>query len=85
MRTTLSLDQDVAAMLARVRATRKAGLKQVVNEALRHGLPQMLAPPRRRKPYRIQAVSLGRCLVDNLDNVTEALKIAEGEDFRDAG
>ena len=82
MRTTLSLDPDVAAMLARVRASRKTGLKQVVNEALRYGLPQMLARPRKRKPFRTRGISVGRCLVDNLDNVAEALAIAEGEDYR---
>jgi hypothetical protein len=82
MRTTLSLDDDVAALLARVRQARKAGLKQVVNEALRQGLKQMAAPPPRRKPYRTKPVSLGRCLVGSLDDVSEALAIGEGESFR---
>ena len=82
MRTTLSLDEDVAALLARARTERKAGLKQVVNEALRQGLAQMLGPPRRRKSYRTPAVSLGRCLAGDLDDVSEALAAAEGEGFR---
>ena len=82
MRTTLSLDEDVAALLTRARAERKAGLKQVVNEALRQGLTQMMGSPRRRKPYRTRAVSLGRCLAGSLDDVPEALAAAEGEGFR---
>ena len=82
MRTTLSLDDDVAALLARLRQARKAGLKQVINEALRLGLEQMTAPPRPRKRYRTQAVSLGRCLAGSLDDVSEALAVAEGEAFR---
>lgn len=82
MRTTLSLDDDVAALLARVREANRAGLKEIVNEALRQGLKQMSAPPKRRRPYRIKPVSLGRCLIGNVDNVAEALAIAEGEDFR---
>jgi hypothetical protein len=38
MRTTLTLDDDVAALLKRVLAGRRDGLKAVVNEALRQGL-----------------------------------------------
>ncbi len=41
MRTTLTLDPDVAALLERVRAARDATLKDVVNEGLRRGLKQM--------------------------------------------
>ena len=38
MRITLTLDDDVAAALQRVRRTRNASLKDVVNDALRRGL-----------------------------------------------
>lgn len=82
MRTTLSLDDDVAALLARIRRARQVRLKELVNEALRAGLRQMSAPPRRRKPYRTRTVSLGRCLAGSLDDVAEALAIAEGESFK---
>jgi hypothetical protein len=82
MRTTLTLDEDVAALLGRIRRTRKAGLKQIVNEALRQGLRQMTAPPAPRPQYRTQPASLGRCLIGSLDDVSEALAIAEGENFR---
>ncbi|MBI3684329.1 MAG: DUF2191 domain-containing protein [Acidobacteria bacterium] len=82
MRTTLTLDDDVSALLARFRRGRKAGLKQVVNEALRQGLRQMTAPPAPRRPYRTRPVSLGRCLIGSLDDVSETLAIAEGENFR---
>jgi len=70
MRTTLSLDKDVAAALERVRKARKASLKAVVNDALRRGLGQMTsAPTAPRKPFRTRAVSLGRCFVGNVDNM----------------
>jgi hypothetical protein len=82
MRTTLSLDEDVAVLIQRLRQSRKAGLKRVVNEALRLGLRQMAAPPKRRKPYRIKPLPAGRCLIPNLDNIAEALAVAEGEAFR---
>jgi predicted transcriptional regulator len=85
MRTTLSLDDDVAALLDRVLQSRKAGLKQVVNEALGQGLRQMIEPPKRRAPYRTRPVSLGRCLVGSLDDVSKAMAIAEGEASANAG
>ena len=82
MRTTLSLDDDVAALIDRVRRAQKASLKHVVNEALRQGLRQIANPPPQRRPYHTKAVSLGRCLVSSLDDVAEVLSVAEGEFFR---
>jgi hypothetical protein len=82
MRTTLSLDDDVAALLERLQKEKKASLKQVVNEALRQGLQKMRAPVRPSKPYRTPSVSLGRCLQASVDDVAEVLAVAEGEDFR---
>ena len=82
MRTTLSLDDDVAALLERVRKVRKASLKQVVNEALRAGLVQIAMPASTRSKYRTKSVSLGRCYLPNLDNVSEVLALAEGERFK---
>jgi hypothetical protein len=83
MRTTLTLDDDVAAALARLRKTRNASRKDLVNEALRLGLKQMTAPPRRRrKPIRTRTVSLGACRLGSLDNVAEALTAAENPSRR---
>jgi hypothetical protein len=82
MRTTLTLDDDVAALLRRVREARRASLKDVVNQALRQGLQQMAAPPPRRSEYRTPSVSLGRCLLGSIDDISEALAVAEGESFR---
>jgi len=83
MRTTLSLDEDVAAALEQLRKTRDESLKALVNEALRRGLKDMKGPVRRRTtPFRTRAVSLGRCRLGGVDNVAEALAVAEGESFR---
>jgi len=81
MRTTLTLDEDVAALLRRVRQDRRGTLKDVVNEAPRPGLRQMTAPVQRDAPYRTRTVSLGRCLIGDLDDVSEVLAVAEGENF----
>ena len=52
MRTTLTLDDDVAVQVERLRRERDASLKDVVNEALRRGLSEMNAKPKRRKRFR---------------------------------
>ena len=82
MRTTLTLDADVAALLKRVRRARDATLKDVLNEALRCGLKQMSERAPEVARCRTEAVSLGRCLIGDLDHVAEALAVAEGEAFR---
>lgn len=82
MRTTLTLDEDVAALLERVRKSRRAGLKDTVNEALRYGLRQMIAPPKRRRPYRTPSTDLGPSLIGSLDNIGQVLEIAEGSGHR---
>jgi hypothetical protein len=82
MRTTLSIDDDVAAILLRLQQTRKMSLKAIINEALRHGLLQLTSSRPRRRPYRTPSVSLGRCLIGSLDDVSEAIAVAEGESFR---
>ena len=82
MRTTLTLDDDVAAMLERLRKSREQSLKELVNEALRHGLKQMSIRPERRELFRTRCVDLGDCRTGSIDNVAEALAIAEGDSFR---
>ncbi|HSN90839.1 MAG TPA: hypothetical protein VLS93_06395 [Anaeromyxobacteraceae bacterium] len=83
MRTTLTLDDDVAAMLERVRRSKRLGIKEAVNEAMRRGLALMAQPAAAKgPPYRTPSVSLGRCLVSSIDDVAEVLAVAEGESFR---
>ena len=63
MRTTLTLDDDVAQLIERIRKRRGASLRDVVNDGLLEGLPRLDAPVRPRKPYRMKGVSLGGCLI----------------------
>jgi len=81
MRTTLSLDDDVAALLERVRKASGAAKKDVVNAALREGLVKLSAPPARRRRFRTRAMDCGKCYLPNVDNIAEVLAIAEGERF----
>ncbi|MGE3277336.1 MAG: DUF2191 domain-containing protein [Vicinamibacterales bacterium] len=80
MRTTLTLDDDVAARLKA--AAKERPFRAVVNEALRAGLAALdkQVPP--RKPFRTKGFDLGPSLVGSLDNVEEVLARVEGEAHR---
>ena len=80
MRTTLTLDDDVAVKLKA--AAKDRPFKVVVNEVLRAGLAALDKRARPRKPYRTRGFDLGQSLVGSLDNVEEVLSRAEGEDHR---
>ena len=82
MRTTLTIDDDVAAELERLRQTRDASLKDLVNDALRLGLRELASPAKKRKPFRTKSYDCGRLLIDNIDNVWEVLDQLDGEKLR---
>ena len=82
MRTTLTIDDDVAARLETAMRTTRRPLKAVVNEALRAGLKALEIPAREWKPYRTTGFNLGPSLIGSLDNVEEVLSRAEGEQHR---
>jgi hypothetical protein len=83
VRTTLTLDPDVVALLERVRQMRHLSVKEAVNEAMRRGFAQMTRPEKRPKqPFRTRSVQLGDCLLPDIDDVAEALAVAEQESFR---
>lgn len=82
MRTTLTIDDDVAAMLDQLRRDRELSLKDLINEALRRGLLELNSPQKRRKPYRTPSVDLGTPRIPNIDNIAEVLAIIEGEAFK---
>ncbi len=82
MRTTLTLDEDVAAGLTRLRKQRGGSFKSLVNDALREGLRAMTEPPRKRATFETRTVDLGSCLLGDIDNIAEVLAVAEDESFR---
>ena len=82
MRTTLTLDDDVAAKLKA--ESRRAGrsFREVVNETLRRGLASQPAA-RRRQPFKVEARDLGDLKPGlSLDNVAELIEQMEGSAFR---
>ena len=81
MRTTLTLDPDVAEKASAAASELKKPFKQVINEALRIGLEQLGKPPR-RKPYHMKPHRMGLRPGYSLDNIGELLAQIEGEDWR---
>ena len=80
MRTTLTIEDDIAVELERLRRERGRTLKDVINDALRRGLREMRARPT-RKPFRTAGHDMGNFLV-NVDNVAEAIAHVERENFK---
>jgi Arc/MetJ family transcription regulator len=76
LRTTLSLDDDVAAAVQRFREERRMGLSDAVNELIRAGL----AAPDRRSAFRQRTANLGFRI--DVSNVAEALERLEGAEAR---
>ena len=80
MRTTLTLDEDVAKLLAReVRQSGKS-FKEVVNHFLRKGL--MASKESSRKPFVVTPRKLGLPPGLSYDNVAELLELLEGAAHR---
>lgn len=80
IRTTLTLDDDVAAGLRReVRRSGRA-FRAIVNESLRAGLAAQAR--RTPEPYRIETFDLGLRAGLDLDDVEGLLDLVEGTDRR---
>jgi hypothetical protein len=83
MRTTLTLDDDVAAALERRRRELKHSLKQEVNDLIRAGLVHVEEQKHPdRPPFRVKPLDIGEPLVDNFDDISRVLATAEGENYR---
>ena len=76
MRTTVSLDDDVAAAVDELRRQRQLGMSEAVNELIRAGL----RAPRRRRQFRQRTADLG--LRIDVSNVAEAVDLLDGPTAR---
>jgi hypothetical protein len=81
-RITFSVDPDVAVLVRRLRIGQKKSLKQVINDGLRKGLPELEKPAAVKKPFRTKTADLGKCLLPSLDRLTEVLDQIEGPNWR---
>jgi Ribbon-helix-helix protein, copG family len=70
MRTTFTLDDDVAAEVERRRRESGVGISQVVNDLIR----EAMTLPRKRRPYKHRSVSVGlKVDVANIGDVLDLL------------
>jgi hypothetical protein len=83
VRTTITLEDDVAAAIRRLERAQRKSFKEIVNAALREGLARLERPPEhQRRRFRTKALSLGKPKIASVDDVSELLAIAEGEVYR---
>jgi hypothetical protein len=83
VRTTITLDDDLAIRLERHRSQHGESFKQALNEAVRAGLNQIESSAEApREVRRTKPLALGRRLAGSIDDIGEVLAIAEGEDYR---
>jgi hypothetical protein len=79
MRTTLTLDDDVAAKLKA--ESRRAGrpFREIVNETLRRGLMSRRVAAQQGQPYKLRVRDLGNLKPGlSLDRIAELLEQVEG-------
>ena len=86
MRTTLTIDNDNAVRLERLRRERETSLKDVVNDAIRRGLNEMDASRGRREPFRTNVMDLGEPLFNSPEDLKSMLlRIDEEDDLKKLG
>jgi antitoxin component HigA of HigAB toxin-antitoxin module len=77
MRTTLTLDDDVAAAIERRRQKFHHSLKQEVNDLIRAGLTHVEQEQPEAPRFHIKPLPVGELLIP-IDDVSAALDAAEG-------
>ena len=78
MRTTITLDEDVAAKLKSLSRRTGRAFRDLVNDTLRRGLARPPAAPA-REPFKVQARDLGSLRPGlSLDSVADLLEQVEG-------
>lgn len=75
MRTTVTLDDDVAKALESLRRERGLGTSAALNELARRG---MAGSSTRAEPFRQRTSDMGRARVP-LDDIGQVLELLEGE------
>ena len=76
MRTTLTLDEDVALKLQKEARRSGRAFKEVVNELLRRALNERPRAP--QKPFQVHAYPLGLQPGVSIDHVSELLEHIDG-------
>jgi plasmid stability protein len=81
MRTTLTLDDDVAAAIEHRRREHNHSLKREVNELIRIGLMHTDQPSPKVPPFRVEPFDCGGLLVE-IDDMGPVLEMIDTEEWR---
>jgi hypothetical protein len=81
VRTTVTLDDDVAIELERRQTQLGVTFKAALNEALRAGLTALEKPSRLHRT-QTRTFDLGECSLPDIDSYADVLALVEGEDHR---
>jgi antitoxin component of RelBE/YafQ-DinJ toxin-antitoxin module len=77
MRTTLTIDEDVAIRLNELQKNKGITFKDAVNLLLRKGLA-IEEKPKKVKPFKIEAHDFGKPLIDvNFDKTSEVIDLLD--------
>ncbi|HSS49869.1 MAG TPA: hypothetical protein VLX28_13100 [Thermoanaerobaculia bacterium] len=76
MTMTITLEEELATKVEKLRQELALSFEEVLQRALREGLVRLDTA----RSYTVP-VALGGCLIDDLDDISKALVIAEGEAF----
>lgn len=91
MRATITVDGELVERIERLSQERARSFEDLADAALREGLDHLAGGASKtggepaKKSARVSythPVSLGGCLLDNLDDITGVLAVAEGEGFK---
>ena len=80
MRTTLTLDPDVAMKLKKTMADKKLTLKETVNQALRNGLKEA-EKEKKRAPFKVIPHSFGFKPGIDLNKLNQLVDELEAEEY----
>ncbi|MGA3187879.1 MAG: antitoxin [Bryobacteraceae bacterium] len=80
MRTTLTLDPDVAMNVKKRMAEKKLTLKETINQALRYGLKEV-AKEKKRAPFKVIPHSFGFRPGIDLNRLNQLVDELEAEEY----
>lgn len=80
MRTTITIDEDIAIKLRTIQRDSEQSFKTVVNSVLRKGLIER--EQKTEAQLSTPTLNLGTCRYPDIDNISDMLEAAEGKEYK---
>ena len=80
MRTTLTIDDDVALQIVALVKQKNLSRRELINDLLRKGI-EVASRQTDQKKHTTAGRSLGKCYQPNLDDISDILAVAEVEHY----